>query len=82
MISVGQRLTTSAVAVLQSALDQVNGMNEEERNTSFRRALLSQDPRDKELRGLLDLAIHSKHRIKSSIDSEGTDPFVSIQVVV
>ncbi len=82
IISVGQRLSSSIASTLQESVERVNSMNDEELDTNFRRALLSQDAKDKELRGLLDLAICSKDAIASETDAEDGDPFVSIQATI
>lgn len=70
LIAVGQELPVALGENLTNSVHSVNAMNEEELNVSFRRALLSADPADKELRGLLDLAICSKDELAAYRQSD------------
>jgi hypothetical protein len=82
VISIGQELAAGSAEDLQRAVKEVNALSKEQLDVSFRRALLSQEPADKEHRGLLDLAICSTNDLESALELLEDRTFCSIRAVV
>ena len=78
-ISVGQELEADSAESLRKSIEQVNQMSKDQLDSNFRRALLSQEAADKELRGLLDLAICSKEELISRTETIDGTTFFNIQ---
>lgn len=82
VISVGQELSRRDAEQLESVISSTNGLSKEQLDVNFRRSLLSQDPKDKEERGLLDLAICSKEKLEYSTEPKNERVFFSIKAFV
>ena len=80
IIAIGQELNDGDIQGLLSDINRVNAMDDNELDVSFRRALLSSDPKDKELRGLLDLAICSKGELEP--DTKDGSEFLGLKAVI
>ena len=81
-ISIGQDLPESSSVQLEQAISEINALTKDQLNSNFRRSLLSHEKKDKEQRGLLDLAICSIGDLISSRDPDVSKTFFTIRAVI